>query len=185
MVLRVALPLVVGLGVMFTPAYAAGPNPVKIQIKDACDQATFNAQVGPGTCIGNGAITFGHFLDEVTRLQRAPQWQFVPSQRHVSVDQTLEATNVGGETHTFTEVDKFGGGIVPFLNGPSGMTTLAPECTDGTPDGSGLLTPAAGFLASVVPPGQTLRDSEDAVGHTFLYQCCIHPWMHAMITVDP
>jgi hypothetical protein len=191
-VLRAALPLVVAFGVMVTPLYAAGPNPVAIQIHDECNAPTFNAAIAPGTCLGNGAVTFAHFLDEVTRLGRAPQWQFVPGQRHVSVGQSFVATNVGGEVHTFTEVKQFGGGIAPFLNAPAGATTLAPECTDGTPDGftangNQLLVPAADFLASVVPPGGTFTDTEtaDDVGHPVLYQCCIHPWMHEVLTVDP
>jgi hypothetical protein len=192
LILRAALPLVLAFGVLVTPIYAAGPNPVTIQIHDECDPATFNVAIGPGTCVGNGAVTFAGLLDEVMRLQRAPQWQFVPAQRHVRVGQSFVATNMGGETHTFAEVKQFGGGIVPFLNAPAGATRLAPECTDGTPDGTiangnRLLVPAAGFLASIVPPGGTFTDTESAadLGHPVLYQCCIHPWMHEVITVDP
>jgi len=191
-VLRAAFPLIVACAVMVTPVYAAGPNPVTIQIHDACQSTTFNTAIGAGTCVGNGAVTFTRFLDEVTRLGRAPQWQFVPPQRHVRVGQSFVATNVGGEVHTFTEVEHFGGGIAPFLNTPSGATTLAPECTDGTLDGftangHQLLVPADDFLASVVPPGGTFTDTEtaDDVGHPVLYQCCIHPWMHEVLTVDP
>jgi hypothetical protein len=99
---------------------------------------------------------------------------------------------MGGETHTFTEVERFGGGIVPALNAAAGFPSLAPECSSGALDGKLLngiqtLVPAAGFLASVVPPGGQFTDTEtaDDLGHPVLYQCCIHPWMHEVITVDP
>jgi hypothetical protein len=36
--------------------------------------------------------------------------------------------NQGGETHTFTEVDEFGGGIVADLNERMHLSTVAPEC---------------------------------------------------------
>jgi len=38
------------------------------------------------------------------------------------------AVNRGGEEHTFTEVEEFGGGIVPVLNALSGNPEVAPEC---------------------------------------------------------
>lgn len=36
------------------------------------------------------------------------------------------AANVGGEVHTFTEVEEFGGGIVPRLNELAGVSVLHP-----------------------------------------------------------
>jgi len=188
-VLGFAFPLTVALLVMVTPTYASSaPKPVTIKIKDKCDPATFNAAVGMGACVGNGSVTFARFLDEVVGLQRAPQWQFAPSERRMNVGQSFVATNEGGETHTFTEVDKFGGGIVPLLNQDSGFTTFAPECTDGSPGGPfGFLKFAGPAAQSIVPPGGTFKDTEtaDDVGHPVLYQCCIHPWMHEVLTVEP
>jgi hypothetical protein len=175
---------------MVTPTYASSPPDLPIKIKDKCDPATFDFNVAPGACVGNGAVTFTRFLDEVTKLQRAPQWQFAPAQRQMKVGQAFVATNEGGETHTFTEVKAFGGGIAPFLNAPAHATTLAPECTDGTPgatiaNGNHLLNPGPGFNA--LQPGDTFRDTEtiDDVGHPVLYQCCIHPWMQEVLTVRP
>lgn len=203
-VLRAALPLAVAFGVMVTPVYAAGPNPVMIQIHDECNPATFNVNVNSTACIGNGAVTFAQFLSEVNQLGRAPQWQFVPGQVRMSAGQSFVVTNMGGETHTFTELEtghQFGGGIVPFLNTAAGFTSLASECTTGALDGKllngqhllapaaeQLLVPGAGFLASIVPPGGQFTDTEtadDAASSPKLYQCCIHPWMHEVITVDP
>jgi hypothetical protein len=69
----------------------------------------------------------------------------------VKVGQTLLAANRGGEVHTFTEVEKFGGGIVPDLNALSGNPTPAPECLTLAPD-------------DFVPPGGTYTDEIDEKG---------------------
>jgi len=187
--LRCVLPFGVAMAVMVTPTYAmSAPPALPIQILDQCDPATFNAAVGPGTCVGHGHITFTTFIDEVTAFQAAPQWHFAPAQRQLKVGQAFNAINSGGETHTFTEVEKFGGGIVPLLNGLSGATSLAAECTDGSPDPSstnGFLKMAPPAMASTVPPGHSFSEVEgpDDLGHPVLYQCCIHPWMHDVLTV--
>ena len=47
---------------------------------------------------------------------------------NVSVGQTLVAINRGGEEHTFTEVEHFGGGFAPLLDNLSGNPDPAPEC---------------------------------------------------------
>ena len=60
-----------------------------------------------------------------------------------------------------------GGGRVPPLN--QGLTP-APEC----------LLPST----TDVPPGGTLRFTENDPGIE-RYQCCIHPWMRALIRVTP
>ena len=52
-------------------------------------------------------------------------WRFAPSPVTMRVGQRLVATNHGGETHTFTEVEAFGGGIVPELNQLTGLTNDA------------------------------------------------------------
>jgi hypothetical protein len=189
LLLRGTLPLAVALTVMVTPTYAMTPAPpLQIQIKDECNPATFDAALGSSTaCVGNGAVTFSQFLAELMQLQRAPQWHFAPSQRQMTVGQSFTATNDGGEVHTFTEVAQFGGGVVPFLNQLSGMTSVAPECS---PPGSsvgpgGLLPFAPQAAASIVPPGASITETEgaDDLGHPVLYQCCIHPWMNETITV--
>ena len=46
-------------------AYASGPRVRTVLMRDDCDPATFNAAVGPGTCVGDGDTTFSDFLDEV------------------------------------------------------------------------------------------------------------------------
>ncbi len=177
------LPLIVALAVLITPTYAIASAPQRtFQIKDKCDAATFNAAVGPGTCIGNGAVTFAQFLKELQQLQRAPQWHFVPDQAQMTVGESFIATNNGGELHSFTEVNAFGGGIVPFLNQLSNSGPTRPECAAAI-GAFGAGTPNSSFVL----PGQSFTDTEgpNDVGHPVLYQCCIHPWMHETITVRP
>jgi hypothetical protein len=180
----------VGAAVLATPTYAQSPTQpdLKILIQDKCDPATFNAAVGPGTCVGKGTITFPQFLSQVTQFHAATDWQYSPTTRQMSVGQSFVATNIGGEMHTFTEVDHFAGGFVPLLNTLSGQTSVAQECnSDGVLLPNGLLNPDPRAVASTVPPGGTFRDTEgpNDVGHPVLYQCCIHPWMHETITVRP
>src|SRR5690242_1018740 len=92
-----------------------------ITMMDACDPDTFNAAIGPGTCVRPGGTPFDQFIAQLERNQRAGAWDFMPGETTtVKVGQTLVAINRGGETHTFTEVKAFGGGIVPILNQLSG-----------------------------------------------------------------
>lgn len=74
-----------------------------------------------------------------------------------------------GEVHTFTEVDHFGGGMVPLLNTLSGNPTPAPECLALAP-------------TDFVPPGGTFTVNEDDAGVEH-YQCCIHPWMRTTVRI--
>ena len=180
--------LAVALAVIVTPTYAMSPAPplptLPVQIRDECNPATFNAAVGPGTCVGSGAVTFQQFVGELQQFQFAQQWQFVPPQLHMRVNQSFTATNTGGELHSFTEVAAFGAGVIPFVNDLSGHggETPRPECL-------------AAFIAfqnkvpnsSFLLPGQSFTDTEtvDNLGAPVLYQCCIHPWMNETITVRP
>jgi hypothetical protein len=87
------------------------------------------------------------------------------------VGQTLLAVNQGGEVHTFTEVENFGGGIVLALNALSGNPVPAPEC---------LNLVAGDFVA----PGASYTDEVEEPG-TEHYQCCIHPWMRLDLHARP
>ena len=98
-------------------------------------------------------------------------WHFAPPEVTMRVGQMLVATNRGGEAHTFTEVEEFGGGIVPLLNQLTGLTTVAPEC--------GRLT-GSDFIA----PGASTSETEEDAG-VEKYQCCIHPWMRAEVRIAP
>jgi hypothetical protein len=140
-----------------------------VTLFDACDPETFNAAVGPGTCIRSGGVRFETFLEQLKRHGSIGAWHFAPGMVTMQVGQLLVANNRGGEVHTFTEVDEFGGGIVPLLNELIGETTVAPECNQ---------LADADFLA----PGASSSEKETEAG-VEKYQCCIHPWMRAEVRI--
>ncbi|HEV8639134.1 MAG TPA: hypothetical protein VG370_33420 [Chloroflexota bacterium] len=158
--------------ILVAPVYAADPGPQRqIFARDECDPVTFNRVLGAGACSRPAGVTFQQLISQLTSLQRAPEWRFTPGTVELSVGQPFVATNAGGESHTFTEVAQFGGGFVPPLNQLAGNLSPRPEC--------GFSNPELRLLA----PGQsTSPDSEDQTG-AHLYQCCIHPWMHAVLNV--
>jgi plastocyanin len=142
----------------------------KVSVQDQCDPASFNAALGSGACAKQGTMTFAQFNSELNATHQVAAWRFVPNAFTIRMGQSITATNDGGEKHTFTEVKAFGGGIVPSLNTASGNPQEAPEC-------------AALSATAMISAGSTFRtDAATDVG-TELYQCCIHPWMRATVTV--
>lgn len=138
-----------------------------VNIMDACDAESF-AAVG---CLRNGGVNFDRFLELLGKHGIMSAWHFAPPVVHAKVGQALLAVNRGGEVHTFTEVEEFGGGIVPLLNQLSGNPVPAPECLGLEAD-------------DFVPPGGTYSDEVEEAG-TEIYQCCIHPWMRARVVAAP
>jgi len=150
--------------------YAASVRTV--DINDQCDPDTFNAAIGPGTCTGhNGGVPFDVFVSEIAKTGQAGPWHLTPGVVQLREGEAVQGLNTGGETHTFTEVEHFGGGFVDFLNQLSGNPVPAPECNPGTnPE------------INIVAPGQrTTPDVEEPGVHH--YQCCIHPWMRTDVIV--
>ena len=146
------------------------PADATVSVQDQCDIASFNAALGAGACAKQGSMTLDAFNAELNATQAVAAWRFVPNTLTIRVGQAITATNDGGETHTFTEVKAFGGVIVPALNTASGSPNEAPEC-------------AALSASDRIASGATFRtDAADAAG-TEYYQCCIHPWMRATVTV--
>jgi hypothetical protein len=86
---------------------------------------SFNAGLGAGTCTGPGTTTLTPFNNELTANHSVAAWRFVPANFTIHVGGTITAMNDGGEVHTFTEVDHFGGGIVQALNDASGNSVEA------------------------------------------------------------
>ena len=145
-----------------------------IEMEDNCDPASFNAALGAGTCqhASSGAgMTLAAFNAELSANHSVADWYIDPEAMTVAEGGTFSVTNTGGETHTYTEVEEFGGGVVPALNQASGNTTVAPECAN-----------QATFNSSIVASGQTVQHVFDERG-TEKYQCCIHPWMRQTVTV--
>ena len=145
-----------------------------VTLMDACDPETFNAPppagAGPGTCERQGGVRFGNFLDELGQHHSVGAWHMAPGQVTIKLGDELSAFNHGGETHTFTEVDEFGGGFVQPLNVLGGFGATIPEC-DPT-------------KVQLLKPGDSFHETTDEVG-VEKYQCCIHPWMRAEVRIVP
>src|SRR3954464_781505 len=139
-----------------------------ISIVDYCDPAD-PAWAPTGGCLQKeGDVTLAEFnalLHSVLSSAGVghPGCRMEPSFSEAKSGEALHVTNVGGRTHTFTEVANFGGGKVPPLN--EGLIP-APECA------ASVNIPAG---ERVVIRGLTEGDH--------LFQCCIHPWMRAMVKV--
>jgi plastocyanin len=174
--LKRRLAMVVGIAALLVVVPAAGSSAAsptrQVQALDDCDPATFNAAVGPGTCVKDGSTTFSEFIAQLLAQGRAPAWRFAPGQLSLDPGGTLAAHNRGGEVHTFTQVAGFGGGCIQALNGLLGLTPV-PECA-GFPGGA--------FAATAVAPGGTVTTTPLSPG-IHRYQCLIHPWMRTTVAV--
>ena len=158
-----------------------GQSALLVNVMDACDPVTFNAAIGPGTCVQRqGGVTFSEFIAELTRTEKAGAWHFAPPQTTARSGQTLLAVNRGGEVHSFTAVANFGGGFVAPLNALSANPVLAPECARVLATGG--LVPGPGFVP-LAPAGATPVALASA--GTAKFQCCIHPWMRTTVSIEP
>jgi hypothetical protein len=141
-----------------------------LKMLDECDPATFNA-IGLGVICDvnfNGGVTFPEFAALLSPSAFGhPAWRFDAPYLEIQRNQQVHVENDGGEEHTFTEVAAFGGGRVGALNTPLGLTPR-PECAEA--------------LAPVISPGDSVQISGLSEG-IHLFECCIHPWMHAVIEV--
>src|SRR5215831_15650674 len=109
--------IVVSLAVAHAGTVAMAAGLRTVDINDQCDPASFNAAGGAGTCVTTHAgVPFDNFIRELTQTQKVGAWNFSPRQVGLLNGQAFPAENRGGEEHTFTEVDEFGGGIIPLLN---------------------------------------------------------------------
>ena len=137
---------------------------------DACDPETFNAALGEGACTRSGGVRFDTFLEQLGQHHSIGAWHFAPTNVTMKLGELLVATNRGGEEHTFTEVDEYGGGVVDVLNQLTGMTEVAPECA------------ALGATGGRIKPGASSSEKTDEAG-VEKYQCCIHPWMRTEVRI--
>jgi len=179
-VVALGLSLLVGFVIIKSPRALAQVNSQdpRIALADQCDPATFPA----GLCAATphrADVTFAEFgallfSPLIATVVGHPAWRFEPSYVNVGAGRTLRVTNSGGEGHTFTEVTAFGGGFVPPLNGVGapGKIPLTQAAACVPPPGS-----------TIVVPGSTQEIKGLAPG-VHIFQCCIHPWMRAVVKVD-
>jgi plastocyanin len=168
---------VVALGVLGAAGSASADSGRvrEVRMLDRCDQASFDAVVGPGTCapiFGDDGVTFAEFAAELNPTDFGhDKWAF--SQREIGVrpGERIHIVNRGGEFHTFTRVARFGGGCVPELNAPLGLSSV-PECAN----------PAV--FATGGPAGAEFDVIAPATEGTAKYMCVIHPWMRTKARVE-
>ena len=161
---------VLGLAVLGPGMVARASDVRTVDMLDRCDPQSFNDAFGPGTCVfDHPGVSVGTFLSVLERAQTMGAWHFAPGVVRLREGQAFQARNSGGELHTFTEVEEFGGGFIPELNDLTGNPVPAPECLD---------VASLEFIA----PGETNEAEVEPPG-THRYMCCIHPWMRATVTV--
>jgi plastocyanin len=152
-----------------TAITSADSGKVEVRLRDDCEPASFNAALFPGACVGDGDTTFDELLATLTpAIGGHEKWRNKPSSLKVKVGTTLHIVNQGGEQHSFTEVEAFGGGVVEPLNEalPNHGLPLAKWIGDPHFVDAGKSTDVAGLSAGV---------------HRF--QCVIHPWMRTTVNV--
>jgi plastocyanin len=147
----------------------------RVRLSDDCEAASFNAAVGPDTCVGDGETTFQDFVAQLLENgleanESADDWEFKPEDFHIDHGDRLRVVNQGGEFHTFTEVAQFGPGCVGQINVLLGL--------DGAPVDECRAFPAVGGVLA----GQKLTVDGLAPG-THRFECLVHPWMQSVVEV--
>jgi hypothetical protein len=160
-------------GASNTKPVVADDDGRRIAIRDDCDRDDPAWAPTGGCALKAGDVTFAEFGVELqstlapTSVIGHQAWRMDPPYFKIEQSETLEVRNRGGRIHTFTEVANFGGGkIGPPLVGLNKGLLTAPECPAS-------INIAPGASATVPPLGPG--------NHRF--QCCIHPWMRAIIKV--
>lgn len=166
---RMGFSIVLSVGaVMVAVAVATAIGSVRlVKVEDRCDPATFPPEAECEDIDNGDVVPFEEFLAALSKGGHLA-WRFKSKKPEVKVGDTVQAVNVGGEDHTFTEVAAFGGGVVDELN--LGLTP-APECLNSTI-----------FDSTYLEQGDSLDVSGLTQG-VHLFQCCIHPWMRAEVRV--
>ena len=175
--LRAAVVAVIVLGLVAATAAATyasrghhSEGGKRIAIRDDCDGSDPAWNAVGGCTRKHGRVTVAEFNGELASPLSAAvighqAWRNDPSYLVIKQGQTIKVKNKGGRGHTLTEVAQWGGGVVPPLSG--GLAT-APECAN-------LLELA---------PGESAKLAGLTVGnHRFI--CCFHPWMRALVKVEP
>ena len=153
------------------------PTNVTVHVRDYCDPITF-AVIGCGRDTSAGLITLSGFNSELAAEKSVGAWRFVTSPTNAEEGANLSITSLGGETHTFTRVEKFGGGFVAGLNAASGNPDPAPECAQVV---NGKLVPQPPSADNIFLRAGASATAQVKEGEVANFQCCIHPWMRTTI----
>ncbi len=155
----------------------APPSVAQIVALDECDPTSFNLAIGPDFCKNVALAPLGYattiqdLFDKAAAGTPDPKWDFEPDVLSIKKGTTVSVVDQGGEPHTFTEVEQFGGGFIPGLN--SGQSPV-PEC-------------AAGFNDIAVAKTRVIQGSTSLFTGlsrgTHYFQCCLHPWMRVKVEV--
>ena len=153
---------------IMAPTAMAGST---VEVRDACDPATFNAALGDGACVRDSSGSTVEFQDLLGG--EIDEWSFTRRARIDEGDSLEVRFDKGGEAHSFTEVTAFGAGCIPEVNEILGLHDVVPECA----------TFPQRMAAEYIGPDRTsLRVSGLSAGkHRFM--CLIHPWMQSTVTV--
>jgi plastocyanin len=162
------------------PAFGASDHKT-VKLFDDCEAASFNMNVPPfpgltAACVGDGETTFAAFVAEFAANGSVDDWAFSRDEFGLDAGGVITAVDEGGEPHTFTEVGSFGAGCVPPLNGFEPVAATNP--VTGAP-----IDCATEFVPQLIAPGAS-RTVTVATPGTHRFQCLIHPWMRAVVTVD-
>lgn len=188
---RALTALAVGAATMATltmaaPAAGAATGKAPIQqpmhLRDACDKPSWDATPGfAGLCARDaGGVSPQKFLDAIPGGGNNNWWI---NTRTVTINagDSLIVDAQGGETHTFTQVDQFGQGVVPPFN----------AAVPNDPPFAQLGGESANFPATFVQPPAasgpfaTSRLVTGLSVGVHKFQCVIHPWMRTVVTVRP
>lgn len=149
-----------------------------IEVEDDCHPPTFNTEIVPGVEFCDpefdGDTTASEFFEEIAEDREVGEWRFHPDDTEIDRGERLLVKNIGGELHTFTPVERFGGGCVPDPRLDIGEPPVE-ECAG--------FDPAAPQThpTAVLPGQQKVFDQDERLQR---YECLIHPWMRAVVEVD-
>jgi plastocyanin len=169
--------LVAGTTTVVLGGVATASDTQEVLLEDDCDPVTFNA-VGQALfeqslCEEDfdGSVTYGDFLDALVLVGGHAAWKFNPNSATIRQGESIKAINTGGESHSFTEVEDFGGGIIPEINELLGGLEPVREAQD----------PEI-FGPTIIAPGDSLTITDLKAG-THRFMCVFHPWQQSVINV--
>ena len=144
---RLVVGMVMAVGALTPPAaMASSPKVEPMRLLDACNKASFDAAFGPGLCQRNaGSVTANDFLSKLNAKDfgHGAWWINASGGRMgtttIKWGDSLKASNEGGESHTFTEIEKyttaktFVGGCIAPLSDPLGLVRFPGDCGKAIP----------------------------------------------------